>query len=180
MDRLLPRRAVPDQQTLGCSACRRRCPCPVDREGDYECASGLSAEGQSPAATAGAALHTAAEPRGWAGDEPHALMPEDHGGIWRHGADRREALAHQCRSRGAGLGGGSDHLGLLSGLPQGGLICRAIQQAGGDCLVIAPDEPLAFLRKPDLEPNHLSGIGCDPEVTACLPAPQLVRSSRRA
>jgi hypothetical protein len=43
----------------------------MGREGDHERASGLSAEGQAPAAAAGAALHTAAGPGGRAGHEPH-------------------------------------------------------------------------------------------------------------
>ena len=94
----------------------------MGREGDHETASGLSAEGQPPAAAAGAALHTAAGPGGWAGHKPHTLMPEHRRRIGRHDADGRNALPLQPCCDGAGLGGGIDHQAPRSRLPQGGLI----------------------------------------------------------
>ncbi len=102
----------------------------MGREGDHEGAPGLGAEGQSPAAAAGAALHLAAGPGGRAGHEPHALMPEHRRGIGRQNADRRDALALQPRGDGAGLGGGIDHQAPLRRLPQGGLIGGAHREVG--------------------------------------------------
>ena len=109
--------------------CRRR-PRPMGRKGDHEVARSLSAEGQAPAASAGAALHHAAGPGGGAGHEPHALVAEHRWRLGRHDANRRDALPLQLRRLGAGLGGGIDHQAPLSRLPQVGLIGGAHREVG--------------------------------------------------
>ena len=99
-------------------------------KGDHEPPIGLGAEGKPKAATATDALHLAAAAACGAGDEPHALVAEHRRRIGRHHADRRDALPHQRRRLGAGLGGGIDHQPLGGCQPDGGLIGRLHREVG--------------------------------------------------
>ena len=90
-------------------------------KGDHELPIGLGAEGDAKAAAAADALNLAAAfspAAGGAGHKANTLMAEHRRRIGRHYADRREALAHQGRCHGAGLGGGIDHQPLGGCLPQ--------------------------------------------------------------
>jgi len=122
----------------------------MGRKGDHERASGLGAEGQAPAAAAGAALHPAAGPGGRAGHEPHALMPEHRWRLGRHDADSRDALPLQLSRLGAGLGGGIDHQALGSRLPQGDLIGGAHGEMG-----VGPGRPQMACGPSELEQQGL-------------------------
>ncbi len=94
----------------------------MGREGDHNPPLGLGAEGKAKAGAAADALHLAAAAAGGAGNESHALVEEHRWRIGRHHTDRRDALPHQRRRPGAGLGGGIDHQPLGRRQPQGGLI----------------------------------------------------------
>ena len=87
--------------------CRRRAGA-MGREGDHKRPIGLGAKGEAKATAAADALDLAAAfspAAGGAGHEANALMAEHHRHIGRHHTDSREALAHQGRCHGAGLGG---------------------------------------------------------------------------
>ena len=105
----------------------------MGRKGDHKRPIGLGAEGKAKAAAAADALDLAAAfppATGGAGHEAHALIAEHRRSIGWHHADRRDALALQRCSHGAGLGGGIHHQPLGGRLGHGGLILRAHREVG--------------------------------------------------
>jgi len=109
---------------------RRCCAGTMSGEGDHEPPIGLGAEGKTKPTAAADALHLAAAAAGGAGHEPHALVAEHRRRIGRHYADSRDALPHQRRRLGAGLGGGIDHQPLGRCQAQGGLIGGPHREVG--------------------------------------------------